>query len=607
MRFILPVLALLGIAAASQARQSPDGVTVTPLSDFRDQTSYAGAESPNGRFFVTEDLAGNFVRFNRATGRWDTDNTIQPWQARWSPNGRFLSYTRAVPGTPDRYVWVVPMDTITGMPRGTPRRISTRTGWRSAWSPDGSRIAFVSVDSAHTRVVSVPFNGGDEQVLYENQGPVGVAGNGALFWTPDGKHIIGPSVAHLIRINVNTRRIDSLPLPRMQMIGYSPDGARIAQFDYQNQRILISSAADGRQLQLLNLPQRVFPSGWSATVPNAFTALHNPIPGDVERVSIPDGALTTVIPVSDEIGAVHLSPDGRQVAFVKRGLTSSHLFVSGVDGSTARSIGSGVSIRVVQWSPDGKQVAFLTTGVAKAVHVADVAKGSSRTLVTATPGTEIGMALGWRSDGQAVRYVWRPRLDGAAVREAREVTMTGASRVLAPLPIRPAETRPQFINDTLALLRNNRGVTAVNLRTGATRSLYSGTTRELDDFGVSPDGQWIVFAVWNGGNSEPLILSLTTGEQRRIPYTLRAELGEIRFHPDGRQLVATACTQCNNDERWDVVLLPINGDPTRVLTSSKRDYRSFADISVAPDGRSVIFSGEKSWNMRLVTVNLPKP
>jgi hypothetical protein len=70
--------------------------------------------------------------------------------------------------------------------------------------------------------------------------------------------------------------------------------------------------------------------------------------------------------------------------------------------------------------------------------------------------------------------------------------------------------------------------------------------------------------------------------------------------------VATACTQCNNDERWDVVLLPLNGDQTRVLTANQKDHRSFAEISVTRDGKSVIFTGEKSWTMRLVTVNLPR-
>ena len=61
MRFILPALVLLGIAAASQARQSTNGITVTPFSDFRDQTGYDGAESPNGKFFATADLADNYV------------------------------------------------------------------------------------------------------------------------------------------------------------------------------------------------------------------------------------------------------------------------------------------------------------------------------------------------------------------------------------------------------------------------------------------------------------------------------------------------------------------------------------------------------------------
>ncbi len=612
MRFILPALALLGVAAASQARQSSNGITVTPFSDFRDQTGYDGAESPNGKFFATADLADNYVFFNRSTGRWTTDSTLKPWQMHWSPDGRFLSFTRSLPGTRDRYVWVVPMDTVTGKRSGTPRRISMRKGAWSEWSPDGRRIAFVSEDSGVTRVVAVPFNGGDEEILFETRGPIGPPNYKRLTWSPDGAYILIPGAhTHWSRLNVKTRQLDSLGLAAMGVIGYSRDGTRIAQFNYQQKIIVISSAANGRELQRLDLPQRVFPTGWSATVPNALTGLHNPIPGDVQRASLPDGALSTVVPVSDEVGGARQSPDGRQLAFQRFGLTSSQLFVSGVDGSNVRSIASGVSIRSVQWSPDGKQIAYLTTGIARGLHVADVAEGTNRELVNAGAGTDFGSNIGWRGDGQAIRYVWWPRGGNVAAREAREVSLAGEPRVMARLPVvaadlsTPRQSTPHFINDTLALLKSGAGVTAVNLRTGATRSLYAGNTRSLDDFGLSPDGQWIAFPIWNGENSVPLILSLTTGEQRRIPYTLGAELGEMDFHPDGRHLVATACTQCNDDERWDVVLLPVNGDPTRVLTSSKRDYRSFHSLSVAPDGRSVIFSSDKSWNMRLVTVTLP--
>lgn len=611
MRFILPALALLGVVAASQARQSTNGITVTPFSDFRDQTGYDGAESPNGKFFATADLSDNYVFFNRSTGRWATDSTLKPWQLRWSPDGRFMSFTRALPGTRDRYVWVVPMDTATGRPRGTPRRISMRKGAWSEWSPDGRRIAFVSEDSGVTRVVAVPFNGGDEEILFETRGPFGPPNYKRITWSPDGSSMLLPAVAtHWNRLTLRTRKLDSLGLAAMGVIGYSGDGKRIAQFNYFQKLIIISSASDGAELQRFDLPQRVFLTGWSTTAPNALTGLHNPIPQDVQRVSLPDGTASTVVPVAEEIGGPSLSPDGRRIVFTRLGLTSSQVFVANVDGSNQRSIAAGVAIESPRWSPDGKHVAYVTSQGFRRLHVVEVATASSRVLVSTGPNTALG-ATGWRSDGQAIRYAWWPRGGSVAEREAREVTLNGASRFLAPLPIAAADlntnrqSRPQFINDTLALLRSGSGITAVNLRTGASKSLYSGAVRDIDDFGISPDGEQISFAFWNRDHSTPALLSLKTGEFREVPYTLGVELGEVRFHPDGRQLVATACTQCNNDERWDVVLVPLNGDQTRVLTANQKSYRSFGNLSVTPDGRGIIFSGEKSWNMRLVTVTLP--
>jgi Tol biopolymer transport system component len=611
--FLIVAVATSFTLTASGSSQTPADVRVTPVSDFRDQTAYDGAESPNGRFVVTADESGNFVRHDRKTKKWATDSSIKLQQFRWSPDGRFLAYTASLPGTRERYVWVVPMDTATGLPKGTPRRISTHAGAWSTWSPDGKRIAFVAADSGKTRVMVVPFNGGDGEILYEAKASFGAGNYARIVWSPDGAYILGPGATQWLRINVRTKHVDSIPLAAMAIVGYSPDGKRIAQFNYQQQVIVISSAADGHELARLSLPQRVFPIGWSATTPNALTALHNPIPGGVQRVSLPEGALSTVAPVADEIGGVRYSADGRQVAFVRHGLAFGQMFVSGSDGTNAHRVGSPGVISNFRWSPDGKQIAYLTSGIVPSVHLIDVASNRDRALVTAGKSSSIGRdAIGWRSDGQAVRYVWRPHGAASPEREAREVTTTGQTRTLAQAAIPAADlnrepARPHFINDTLMLLRGRDQITAVNLRTGTTRSLYSGHIRSLDEFGVSADGQWIAFAAWIGENSTPLLLSLVTGEQRHVPYTLRAELGEMSFHPDGRYLVATACTKCENDERWDLILIPLNGDPARILTDSERDYRSFGYLSMAADGKSIIFGSEKSWTARLVTVTLPSP
>ena len=131
-------VAVLGVAAQSQA-PAKSGVGLIPVSDIHSGSLGDGAESPNGRFVVLSGMDAGLLRFDRRTKQWAAANDVKLSQARWSPDGRFLAYTFNKPGTRDRFVWVVPMDTATGMPNGSPRRISMRSGGWATWSPDRLR------------------------------------------------------------------------------------------------------------------------------------------------------------------------------------------------------------------------------------------------------------------------------------------------------------------------------------------------------------------------------------------------------------------------------------------------------------------------------------
>ena len=89
--------------------------------------------------------------------------------------------------------------------------------------------------------------------------------------------------------------------------------------------------------------------------------------------------------------------------------------------------------------------------------------------------------------------------------------LTGQTRVLTQIPIPAGDVRTirsteaHFISDTVVLLRNDSGLDAVDLRTGATRKLYSGKMRPRNTHGVSPDGNWAAFTVWKENNSVPML------------------------------------------------------------------------------------------------------
>ena len=616
-------ISALGVGAFARSQSPETTVTMTPITDLRPEAMYDGiVESPNGRFVGMLSEKGEYIRFDRTTREWATAPSLAIGRSvRMSPDGRYLAYPAFVPSTRERSVWIAPLDTATGLPNGTPRRVSTHSSDFPAWSPDGRRLAIATMDSGVYRVVLIPFNGGEEEVLYKSPDQ-----RGELTWSSNGEQIyIGPGQARptrRVRVNTRTRRADSLSLRGNVTIGESRDGKTFAEFSDFSRDISITSTADGRLLQTLKVPRNVAPTSWSRTQPNVILARSRVYEYHLKQVTLANGTVSTLTPIDTlSLGSVMHSPDGKQLAAIQWGPMGGQFVVMAADGSGRRAVGkvgdiSGGEDGAFDWSPNGRQIAYRSgpDGVpGGAVHVLDVTTGEDRILVSSTAPTFPAGRVAWRSDGQAVRYMWWPRGAGSTEREAREVTMAGQVRVLAQAPV-PAhdlltlrQTEPHFINDTLLLLRNGKGVGAVNLRTGASRALYTGNMRPRNQFGVSPDGQWIAFGIWEGEKSIPLMLSLTTGEQRRVPYSLGAELGLIEFHPDGRHLAALACTSCSDgNEYFDVVLIPVNGDPTRGLTASERNYRQLWPLSVAPDGRSIVFGAEKSWNTRVVNLGVPQ-
>jgi Tol biopolymer transport system component len=201
---------------------------------------------------------------------------------------------------------------------------------------------------------------------------------------------------------------------------------------------------------------------------------------------------------------------------------------------------------------------------------------------------------------------WKPTAT-ALTREVHEVTMDGKERLIVTLP--QTNQPPGFVNDTLLVVLEQKGLSTINLKTGATRLLYSGGVRANNgDIDVSRDGSWLALVSEEGNLEVPLLVSLKTGESRKIPYTIGGEVSNAYFMPDGKSVVVSACPTCTTGrERWDIVLVPINGDPPRVLTASESDYRDHDRPSIAPDGKSIIFAAERSWNSRVVTITLPKP
>jgi len=135
---------VLGVASTSLVAQSAPRAPMgrfAPVSDLRSDWLDGGIESPNGRFYLLDSYAANdsgFLRYDRQKRSWaHLGSGNHGNNPRWSPNGRFVAYIRQGEESRDRYVWILPIDTATGLAGGPSRRVSTRPGVGPvAWSPD---------------------------------------------------------------------------------------------------------------------------------------------------------------------------------------------------------------------------------------------------------------------------------------------------------------------------------------------------------------------------------------------------------------------------------------------------------------------------------------
>ena len=181
-RRLLCVPAVSLVAAVSIGAQVSRPAAVR-VSDVHPRAFQRAAESPNGRFIVVSGDSGLY-RYDRTKKNWTRLSDEVLGMPAWSPDGRFLAFARR-DATRASYIWILPIDSSSGLTGGPERRVTVRTAMRPAWSRDGRQLAFVSMDSGLMHLWVAPFNGGDERLVAK------VAGGSpdAPAWSADGKSI----------------------------------------------------------------------------------------------------------------------------------------------------------------------------------------------------------------------------------------------------------------------------------------------------------------------------------------------------------------------------------------------------------------------------------
>ena len=144
---------------------------------------------------------------------------------RLSPDGRTVALIRNIHGKGD--IWL--META----RGTLTRLTSESAGRPAWSPDGTKVAFTSVQDGFARLYwrTVGVIGPDELLLQSSEA------QNICDWSADGKHILFSSQSATTARDLWVLPVDGgehKPVPFSQasadeLIGaFSPDGKWVA-------------------------------------------------------------------------------------------------------------------------------------------------------------------------------------------------------------------------------------------------------------------------------------------------------------------------------------------------------------------------------------------
>ncbi len=290
-----------------------------------------------------------------------------------SPDGRRVVFTVTVA---DRganayrtHLWIVPVE------GGEPRQLTTPqardTGPR--WSPDGTRIAFISDRGGEKQVWVIRVDGGEAHAL-----TAGKNSPSDLAWAPDGQWL-----AFVGKPDAPSR--DESDVRVISRLRYKQDGEGF--WDGRWKQVFVVPASGGEIRQVTQGEHDHLSPAWSPDGTHlAYTA--NPDPqADLTNVAdlwtVPVGGAASPRRLTRGIGPVQApawSPDGTRIAYVGHdnacwGATSWRVWVAETDGGepvcltreTDRSVGHHLITDMrahppaggLTWSPDGRRLFFM--------------------------------------------------------------------------------------------------------------------------------------------------------------------------------------------------------------------------------------------------------
>ncbi len=522
-----------------------------------------------------------------------------------SPDGRKLVYSGTNPRGSGSILYLRSADQLTASPIP-----GTEGGYNPAFSPDGSRLGFVSGSPRAIRIV--PLTGGPASLVTDS-----LVDRGGLAWAEDGYfyydgHLSGDGIARVRASGGSPEPVtmpgpgeawhfQPAPLPGGRGIVFtasagSTGNQRIAVFDFAtgkhnvlfpgvaprpvgseylvyatNTGVLMGVRFDMKRLRPVGEPVAldqglavralgradVVASGTGDLLYVAGPAAA----GDGELVWVDrTGKITPADPTwTGDIGAVELSPDGRKVALNMLTDGGLHVWIKELDqGPASRLTFQGDRNITPAWSPDGRTIAFGSNAAGGRPQLYTVPSDGSGMPVQLRRDNSSASTPSYTRDGKRVIYTIEADIRVASI---------GGDSVSLPVVTGPA-------NDAYPAL--------------------------------SPDGRWIAYGSDESGTFQIYVRPFPDTDRSKRQVSTEGAV-QPRWSRDGREVfyLAMAGSQMLVSARVDGSASFTVRERTPLFPTAPLGLRGFQRAyDVSPDGKRFLFvrsmSGTAADEMVLV-------